>query len=211
MSKIVIYPGRFQPFHINHFQVYRELINNFGEDNVYIATTGKVDKDVSPLSFDEKVKVMTRMFGIRQDKIVKVKSPYKPSEIIDNYTQDKDVLIIVIGDKDSDRSKKLLSSRYYSLYKEDEVQDYDSYESQGYLYEFPLRDFRISGEVLNATKIRQLLSSSELSTKNKKRLFTNMYLKFDPGIFDLLMDRFYYDRLNIESTGIKNIMDLFRV
>jgi nicotinic acid mononucleotide adenylyltransferase len=31
---VVIYAGRFQPFHINHYEAYKYLVNKFDADNV---------------------------------------------------------------------------------------------------------------------------------------------------------------------------------
>ena len=52
---LVIYPGRFQPWHKGHKAVYDYLIQQFGRDNVFIATSNKVDPPRSPFSFSEKI------------------------------------------------------------------------------------------------------------------------------------------------------------
>ena len=39
---VVLYPGRFQPFHLGHREVFQSLQRDFGRDHVYIATSNKV-------------------------------------------------------------------------------------------------------------------------------------------------------------------------
>ena len=51
---IVVYSGRFQPFHKGHFATYENLIKKFGKDSVYIATSNKTDNQKSPFNFKEK-------------------------------------------------------------------------------------------------------------------------------------------------------------
>ena len=45
---LVIYPGRFQPFHKGHHAVYEYLTGKFGRNNVFIATSNKVEQPKSP-------------------------------------------------------------------------------------------------------------------------------------------------------------------
>lgn len=52
MKTLVIYPGRFQPFHKGHAQVFQWLKNKFGD--AYIATSDKVEAPKSPFNFKEK-------------------------------------------------------------------------------------------------------------------------------------------------------------
>jgi len=39
---VVVYPGRFQPFHKGHYHSYSQLVSKFGKNNVYIATSDKI-------------------------------------------------------------------------------------------------------------------------------------------------------------------------
>ena len=57
ITKVVaIYPGRFQPMGKHHAQVYNQLSSKF--DDVWVATSGKVDLPKSPFSFSEKKKII---------------------------------------------------------------------------------------------------------------------------------------------------------
>ena len=78
ITKVVaIYPGRFQPMGKHHAQVYKQLNSKF--DDVWVATSGKVQLPKSPFSFSEKKKII-KSHGI--SKVQQVKSPYKAEEIL---------------------------------------------------------------------------------------------------------------------------------
>jgi hypothetical protein len=66
---VVVYAGRFQPFHKGHFATYQGLVKKFGKDKVYIGTSNKTDNQKSPFNFKEKKVIMTKMFGISSNKI----------------------------------------------------------------------------------------------------------------------------------------------
>ena len=51
---IVVYSGRFQPFHKGHYATYDHLVKKFGKDNVYVGTSNKTDNQKSPFDFKEK-------------------------------------------------------------------------------------------------------------------------------------------------------------
>ena len=51
---VVLYPGRFQPFHLGHKDVFASLQNKFGRDNVFIATSNKTELPKSPFNFSNK-------------------------------------------------------------------------------------------------------------------------------------------------------------
>lgn len=104
----VIYPGRFQPFHKGHYGVYKELIEEFGAERVWIATSNKTNfnpahGDISPLNFEEKQELMTRLYGITPQRIVQCKNPaFSPSEILDLY-HGPTVCLLIVGKKDQER------------------------------------------------------------------------------------------------------------
>jgi cytidyltransferase-like protein len=50
---VVIYVGRFQPFHKGHYGTYSHLVKKFGKDNVFIGTSDKVEKPKSPFNFNQ--------------------------------------------------------------------------------------------------------------------------------------------------------------
>lgn len=122
-KKIVVYAGRFQPFHKGHAKVYELLVKKFGKENVFIGTSDKTDKLKSPFNFKEKQDIMTTLFGIPKSQIVKIKKPYAPSEILNKFPKDTTAFITVAGAKDKGRllsgSQFLNESKSITIYHGD--------------------------------------------------------------------------------------------
>ena len=169
---VVVYSGRFQPFHKGHYATYENLVRKFGKDSVYIGTSNVTDSKKSPFNFKEKKIIMTTMFGIPSNKIVNIKNPYAPEEILKKYDSDTTGLIVVVGEKDENR----LSGKYFTPYKGKVEQ---GYLDKGYVYASPAQPNPISG-----TDVRYWLSAG--SEAERKKNFTKAYPKFDSQIFKLI-------------------------
>ena len=100
---IVVYGGRFQPMHKGHFGTYMHLVKKFGKQNVFVCTSNKVQKPKSPFNFKEKKKIMTTMFPLPSNKIIKVKNNYNPTEILSKYDKKTTAYVTVVGQKDASR------------------------------------------------------------------------------------------------------------
>jgi len=169
---VVVYSGRFQPFHKGHYATYDNLVRKFGKDSVYIGTSNVTDSKKSPFNFKEKKVIMTTMFGIPSNKIVNIKNPYAPEEILNKYDSDTTGLIVVVGEKDQNR----LGGKYFTPYK-GKVEA--GYLDKGYVYASPSQPNPISG-----TDVRYWLSAG--SEADRKKNFTKAYPKFDSQIFKLI-------------------------
>jgi hypothetical protein len=97
---VVLYPGRFQPFHLGHGEVFRSLQSKFGRDNVYIATSNKVEQPKSPFNFSDKT-VLMNAAGIPSDRIIEVTNPYKLPE--PQFNPANTIFIAAVGAPDRDR------------------------------------------------------------------------------------------------------------
>ncbi len=168
---IVVYSGRFQPFHKGHYATYENLIKKFGKDSVYIATSNKTDNQKSPFNFREKKMIMQKMFGIPSNKIVEVRNPYAPMEVLANYPEETTGFITVVGEKDEMR----LSGKYFTPYK-GKVEM--GYRDKGYVYASPSQSNPISG-----TEVRNWLKAGD---EQSKKDFLRAYPKFDEQIFKLI-------------------------
>ena len=189
-NKVVVYAGRFQPFHKGHYATYSHLVKKFGKNNVYIGTSNKTDNDKSPFNFKEKVMIMTTMFGIPKNQIVEVKNPYVPTEVLKKFNKDKTAFITVVGKKDASR----LGGKFFTPYKDN--LDFEGYEDRGYVYIAPEGGGGVSG-----TEVRKGLSSG--SEEDKKKFFsTRAYPKFNQKIFD-----FITNTLNEEFTIPKEVVE----
>ena len=183
MSHIVIYPGRFQPFHVGHYAVYMELVSKFGKQNVYICTSNKTDNDKSPFDFNDKQKIINTLFKIPTNRIVATRSPYRPIEILNKFNEDEDIFITCVGEKDADR---LVNGKYYQPYNTNKHQ-LNPFGVNGYYYVSS-----IPGK-LSGTDVREMFKRNTYNTA--KKLFTKMYPTFNESISDLM-----YSKLN----GSKN-------
>ena len=135
---VVIYGGRFQPFHKGHYGTYQYLVKKFGKDNVFISSSNVVEKPKSPFNFKEKVKIMTTMFNIPSSKIKQVKMNYQPKEILSKYDEESTAYIAVVGEKDASR----LGGKYFRPWKgKAEV----PYRDGGYVYAVPEQGGGVSG------------------------------------------------------------------
>jgi hypothetical protein len=97
---VVLYPGRFQPFHLGHGEVFQSLQSKFGRDNVYIATSNKVELPKSPFNFSDKT-VFMNAAGIPSDRIIEVTNPYKLPE--PQFNPANTIFIAAVGAPDRDR------------------------------------------------------------------------------------------------------------
>jgi hypothetical protein len=177
-KKVVVYAGRFQPFHKGHYTTYQTLVTEFGRDNVYIATSDKTDNIKSPFKFKEKKEIMMKMFGISPNKIVQIKNPYAPTEIISKFDKSTTAFITVVGEKDRYR----LKGKYFQPYHPDKIEK--GYDEVGYVYVAPAQSNPISG-----TDVRNWLSKG--SEEERKDGFKKAYGKFDPKIFKLVSDNLF--------------------
>ena len=169
---VVVYSGRFQPFHKGHYATYDNLVRKFGKDSVYIGTSNVTDSKKSPFNFKEKKSIMTTMFGIPSNKIANIRNPYAPEEILKKYDENTTGLIVVVGEKDENR----LSGKYFTPYKGKVT---EPYLDRGYVYASPATANPISG-----TDVRYWLSAG--SAADRKKNFTKAYPKFDDQIFKLI-------------------------
>ena len=172
---VVTYVGRFHPFHSGHNAVYQHLVKKFGKDNVYVGTSDKVEMPKSPFRFKEKVEIMTTMFGIPKNKIVEVKNPYAPKEILGKYDENTTAFVTVVGEKDSGR----LGGKYFRPYKG--VTDVPMKDG-GYVYIVPSQGNNISG-----TEVRAGMSNP--SEQERIKFFKKVYPKFNQKIFDLISSK----------------------
>ena len=174
-QSIIIYGGRFQPFHKGHYAAYQNLVSEFGKANVYIGTSNDTSSDKSPFTFKEKKEIATKMFGIPASKFVKVNNPYRPVEILSKYDGKITQYIAAVGEKDASR----LKSGYFKPYRGKAGYGYDEV---GYYYPVPAEANPISG-----TDVRKKLGSSNKEVA--KKFFLKAYPSFDREIFKMITSK----------------------
>ena len=172
-QKVVVYGGRFQPFHSGHYKTYKHLCSVFGAKNVYIATSNTQDSNKSPLSFNEKRDIAVKVFGIPPSKFIQVRSPYQPVEILRDYDDTNTALIVAVGEKDEER----LGGRYFLPYKNDK--ELQGYSTQGYVYS------KTPSNSFGATDVRNMFRS-KLPQGEKEKQFQKYFGKYDSSVFNML-------------------------
>ena len=96
---VVLYPGRFQPFHLGHREVFQSLQGKFGRDSVFIATSNKTEPPKSPFNFTDK-SILMHAAGIPSDRILEVASPYKlPAQ----FNAANTIFVAAVGAPDAQR------------------------------------------------------------------------------------------------------------
>jgi len=172
---IVIFPGRFQPFHKSHYSTYKNLVNKFGRDKVYIATSNKTDVNKSPFSFRDKKRIMVKMFGIPASKIIQVKNTYSPKEITSKFDPKKTAVITAIGEKDAAR---LMNGKYFTMHKKGTPME--GYRDRGYVFVSPAGNNDLSG-----TYVRSAIKTG--TPKDKLNVLQTLYPKVDKSVFNLII------------------------
>ena len=167
---VIIYPGRFHPFHIGHGKVYKYLKQKYSNAKVFISTSGKVDGDRSPFTFEEKRKMMI-LAGVSSSDIVQTKSPYQSIEIMERFDKDKTVVVFAVSEKDMAEDPRFDFSNGLKLKKNGEpaylqkwnsLDDAETFGTRGYIATTPTFKFKVLGQEINsASQIRNMIAKSD--------------------------------------------------
>jgi len=172
---VVIYPGRFHPFHIGHGKVYKYLKQKYNGAKVFIATSNKTDEHKSPFTFDEKKKMMI-LAGVDPNAIVQTKVPYVATEITDRFDPDNTIIVYAVSEKDMAEDPRFnfpevgmaLLTRGEKKGKPAHMQKWPGIENakplrdHSYVATVPTFKFEVRGEqVQSATQIRNMIKSAD--------------------------------------------------
>jgi hypothetical protein len=193
MNYLVIYPGRFHPFHQGHKASYDWLAKQFGENNVYVASSNVQDPETSPFEFSDKVKMATRL-GVPASHVVNVKNPYQATEItstLSNEERANTALIFAVSEKDAARfnfAPKKDGSPGYLQPVPANKKTMKPMTKHGYVAVTPTVNFKVKGADANsASQIRKLyLDGNEL---DRRQIITDLYGVPDPEIKDIFDQR----------------------
>ena len=168
---LVIYPGRFHPFHIGHGKVYKYLKEQYKGAKVYIASSAKQDAHKSPFAFDEKKKMMM-LAGVDPNAVVQTKVPYVASEITDRFDPDTTIVVYAVSEKDMAEDPRFAFPQNGPKVKKDgtpaHVQKWPGVANakplreHSYIVTVPTFTFKIQGEAVNsATQIRNMIKNAD--------------------------------------------------
>jgi hypothetical protein len=191
MRTVVIYPGRFHPFHRGHKASYDYLTSRYGDRNVFIVSSNKQDPETSPFSFADKMDMMTKL-GISPGHIAQVVNPYQAKEIKDQVDDPEDtILIFAVSEKDmagddarfNFRPKKDGSDSYMQPLPED-GKGLQNMTKHAYVAVTPTVNFKVKGADANsASQIRKLYQAG--NEADREQIIADLYGDMDAGIKDI--------------------------
>ena len=186
MKTIGIYPGRFHPFHKGHAASFKQLAQQFGLDNTYLAISAKQEQPKSPFSAQDRAKMAVSL-GIPSQNIIAVRNPYAAQEYIDQLNLDPEKTAIVFGVSKKDmegepalgippdprfsfNTKKDGSSSYLQPY----TKNIEAMAKHGYVMSTDVAEFPIAGKTMrDASAIRSAYAGAD--EKTKMRILTDLY------------------------------------
>lgn len=201
---VVLYPGRFQPFHLGHREVFESLQAKFGRDSVFIATSNKVEPPKSPFNFSDKVKFMIAA-GIPADRILEVASPYKlPAQ----FNPENTIFIVAVGSPDADRLKpdsvkKDGNPSYYKSFTD--IKNTTTADKHGFVIIANERNKLITignkqVDVSHGTQSRAAWNAVRNNPKERSQFLLQMYGRDDPELGRIL-DKIP-EEINEEAAGV---------
>ena len=183
---VVLYPGRFQPFHLGHGEVFHSLQSKFGRDNVFIATSNKTESTKSPFNFTEK-SVLMHAAGIPADRILEAPSPYK---LPPQFSPENTIFVVAVGAPDRDRlrpdsTKKDGTESYFKTFKS--VKECTTADKHGYVIIANERHKTISVggkdlDVSHGTQAREAWNAIRKNPKQRGEYLLQMYGRDDAEI-----------------------------
>src|SRR6056300_846141 len=179
---VVLYAGRFQPFHKGHRAVYEYLVKKFGRDAVYISTSNKTDNDKSPFTFSDKAYFM-QIQGIPMDRVRETNQPYQNPELVKTFDPENTALIVAVSDKDKDRFGKIGFKKDGSLsFFQDmpsELGDMAPISQHGYVMTVPTFDFTVYGKPMrSATEVRAMYRAA--NDEVRREIIKDLFGKYTP-------------------------------
>jgi cytidyltransferase-like protein len=193
---LVIYPGRFQPFHKGHHAVYEYLTGKFGRNNVYIATSNKVAPPKSPFTFADKAYFM-QLTGVPADRIVQAANPYQIQSILQTSNIQVDeantVVIFAVSQKDmaedprfSFATKKDGSAPYFQPLRD--LKDTKAMNEHGYIMTVPTFDFTVLNQPMRSgTELRQMYVDA--NEKQRQAIVKDLFGRYTAEAEQLLTSK----------------------
>lgn len=197
---LVIYPGRFQPFHKGHQAVYSYLSKKFGRDHVFIATSNKVDPPRSPFNFSQKLSFM-KLTGVPVDRVVETRDPYRAPELVNNYPESTR-LIFAVSEKDMDEDP-----RFSKWTKKDGTPSYfqpmpknrsemTGHNQHAYIMTVPTFNFTVLGKPMrSATEFRADFAQADEDTQ--KNMIQDLFGAYDNDVYAIMRQHIHEDAAGV--------------
>ena len=209
---LVIYPGRFQPFHKGHAKVFNYLTTKFGRNNVYIATSNKVEPPKSPFTFSEKAYFM-QLTGVPADRIIQCDQPYKTENLVNTgritiADQANTVIIFAVSQKDMEEdprfkswTKKDGSPAYFQPMPKN-IKETEGMNHHGYIMVVPTFDFTVMGQPMQSgTELRQMYVDAD--EQQRQAIIKDLFGKYTREAEQLMTNKLVPVEPKAQPTAVK--------
>lgn len=224
IEPVVVFPGRFHPFHKGHKSIYESLKSQYPNSKVVIATSDKTNDTDSPFTFEEKKQMMI-LAGIPADAIMEVKtSPYNIEEYINALDIDEDTnsLYLAVSQKDMDgpdarfqfpttglamtaKGKEKALQRLPTEEKDIRAVG-DKASRRAYVITLDTKPFNVAGfNVKSASEIRNILGGD---VGTAKQAFVDLYDKYNEEVFNLIRTKLAKEEQPMEQIDLKRMREL---
>lgn len=175
------------PWHRGHKASYDYLVNKFGANAVFIATSDVQSPVTNPFSFDDKEKMMTKT-GVPASKIARVKNPYQAQEITQDIPDPENtVLVFALSEKDMGENprfkfgiKKNGEPSYMQPYPQD-GKNLQPLTKHAYVFITPTVNFKVRGKNANsASEIRKMYMDG--NEQDRENIINDLYGDVDPTL-----------------------------
>lgn len=192
---VVIYAGRFQPFHAGNYKVYKQLGHQFGPKNVFLAVSDKLQPpETSPLTFENKKYIISKMFPISEQKVHEVKDVTFPEEVLSHFDKQSTAFILVLSDSDV---PVVASNDYFHLYVKGSP--VEPLTRAGYYMPVPNQTVSLGNAKVPMNQLGNIFSSPKLSDDAKHELFHQLYGRDDDEALDMLSGHTEYKKHPTDS------------
>lgn len=190
---VVTYPGRFQPFHLGHKNVFADLQSRFGSDNVFIVTGNKTNDTDTPFNFSDKVRFM-HAAGVPAHSIIEADKVYDLPEQF-QANKENTIFITALGAPDAARLrpgsfKKDGTPGYFQPLPNDMNQMVTA-DKHGYVVvadekEDKLKVGNTTYDISHGTPIRQLWNDVRKNPQQRAEVLIKLYGQADPALGEIM-------------------------
>jgi hypothetical protein len=195
---VVIFAGRFQPFHKGQKELYDKAKAKFPQANFYIATSDTnpklAIKDPSryPFNFNDKKQII-QATGVPANEIIQIAQPYKPTEILEKYSPDLDKVIFLVGEKDMREDPRFAftptksgAPSYFQPLTD--INNMEPFIKHGYVYAPGTITFSIDGRpCTSASELRSEFKAGD--DKKRQRIVIDVVGRPDKTVYNLFVHK----------------------
>lgn len=190
---VVTYPGRFQPFHLGHREVFGYLQSKFGSDNVFIVTGNKTNDTDTPFNFSDKVRFM-HAAGVPAHSIIEADKVYDLPEQF-QANKENTIFVTALGAPDAARLrpggfKKDGTPGYFQPLPND-MNQMATADKHGYVIVADEKQDKLTVgnktyDISHGTPIRQMWNDVRKNPQQRAEVLKKLYGQADPALGEIM-------------------------